>query len=191
MSVLLKDMLFGIGVSHSCSDRLIEVAWQSSMPSVVNELRVGSLTVGFSGVWKCLHDYPVIMPFHLFDSQKVRSGRLSTPDNIPLSFLGFLTISWIRSRYPSVIIWIYNHAKPIGLTKARVKHSHFYVKNNAVENKSLIKNLTEIIHGKSEKDVLTVQRKDNKLYSYNRNVIKFYVQMFLFMFHMCLVSFKA
>lgn len=173
MSVLLKDMLFGIGVSHSCSDRLIEVTWQSSLPSVVNELRVGSLTVGFSGVysssklpyhvsrfrrnwryhpiWKCLHDYPVIMPFHLFDSQKVRSGRLSTPDNIPLSFLGFLTISWTRSRYPSVIIWIYNHVKPIGLTKARVKHSHFYVKNNAVENKSLIKNLTEIIHVKSEK----------------------------------------
>jgi hypothetical protein len=40
---------------------------------------------------------------------------------------------------------------PIGLTKARVKHSHFYVKNNAVENKSLITNLTEIIHVKSEK----------------------------------------
>jgi hypothetical protein len=48
-------------------------------------------------------------------------------------------------------IWIYNHVKPIGLTKARVKHSHFYVKNTAVENKSLIKNLTEIIHVKSEK----------------------------------------
>jgi hypothetical protein len=101
---------------------------------------------------------------------------LSTPDNIPLSFLGFLTISWTRSRYPSVNIWIYNLVKPIGLTKARVKHSHFYVKNNAVENKSLITNLTEIIHVKSEKKhVLTVQKKDNKLYSYNRNVIKFYV----------------
>jgi hypothetical protein len=48
---------------------------------------------------------------------------------IPLSFLGFLTISWTRSRYPSVNIWIYNLVKPIGLTKARVKHSHFYVKN--------------------------------------------------------------
>jgi hypothetical protein len=51
MSVLLKDMLFGIGVSHSCSDRLIEVTWQSSLPSVVNELRVGSLTVRLSGVY--------------------------------------------------------------------------------------------------------------------------------------------
>jgi hypothetical protein len=47
------------------------------------------------------------------------------------------------------------------------------VKNNAVENKSLITNLTEIIHVNSEKkNVLTVQKKDNKLYSYNRNVIK-------------------
>jgi hypothetical protein len=47
--ILIVNSTFGI--SHSCSDRLIEVTWQSSLPSVVNELRVGSLTVGFSGVY--------------------------------------------------------------------------------------------------------------------------------------------
>ena len=99
------------------------------------------------------------MPFHLFDSSKVCSGRLSTFDNIPLSFLGFLTHPSSRSSYPSVIIRIYSHVKPICLTKARVKHSHFYVKNNSVENKLLIKKLTEIIHVKSVKHVLTGQTK--------------------------------
>ena len=79
----------GIGVNQSCWDSFIEVAWGSSMLSVENELKVGSLTVGLSGyiihklpyhvslfrrnwwyhyIWKCLHDYSAIMHFHLFES---------------------------------------------------------------------------------------------------------------------------
>lgn len=54
-----------IGVNQSCSDRFIEMALRLSMPSVVNELRVGSLTVWITGVYSSSTDSISCVPSKL------------------------------------------------------------------------------------------------------------------------------
>lgn len=61
-SKVVERLDVGIGINQYYSDRCIEVALRSSMPSVEIELRVGSLAVGFSGGIFLIENFHYMFP---------------------------------------------------------------------------------------------------------------------------------